>query len=113
MYLEALGYAVEPGPAELNAPALEAASTRRLAEWHLWYQRVVQSGDGTEHLRLVDQAVHAELMRRQQPHGVISVPEGAPEPAADVMRRAAEVARVVPRVIQVPSGVFRRNGHRR
>jgi hypothetical protein len=59
MYLEALGYAVEPGPAEVHAEALKRASGEELAGWARWFER---RGDYSE----AYQAVRAEVARRRE-----------------------------------------------
>lgn len=79
MYLEALGYAVQPGPAELHAGQLATASTDTLAQMSRHYQAVLHAGALGDDGKAAYQAVQHELARRREerPAGVISVPGSA------------------------------------
>jgi hypothetical protein len=65
MYLEALGYAVEPGPAELHADQLATASTDTLAQMSRHYQAVLHAGALGPNGKAAYQAVQHELARRR------------------------------------------------
>lgn len=64
MYLEALGYAVEPGPAERHADQLATASSESLAEMSRHYQAVLHAGALTSEGQAAYRAVQNELARR-------------------------------------------------
>lgn len=80
MYLEALGYTVQPGPAEVHADRLAAIGGEILAEMSRHYQRVLHAGALTPEGRDAYLAVQAELARRRyvQPRGISPVPHADP-----------------------------------
>lgn len=65
MYLEALGYAVQPGPAERHADQLATASSESLAEMSRHYQAVLHAGALSSEGQAAYRAVQAELVRRR------------------------------------------------
>lgn len=79
LYLDALGYAVEPGPVELHGDQLRTASTESLAQMSRHYQAVLHAGALGDDGKAAYQAVQHELARRREarPTGVISVPGSA------------------------------------
>ena len=65
MYLETLGYAVNPGPAELHAGQLATASTESLAQMSRHYQAVLHAGALSPEGQAAYRAVQTELVRRR------------------------------------------------
>lgn len=89
MYLEALGHAVEPGPAELHADQLATASSESLAEMSRHYQRVLHAGALSPEGRAAYRAVQVELARRcyVQTHGISAMPPVDPAVVAEFVRK--------------------------
>lgn len=89
MYLEALGYAVQPGPAELHADQLASASTESLAQMSRHYQRVLHAGALSPEGQAAYRAVQAELALRRtvEPRGIVAAPHVDPEVVREFTRK--------------------------